>query len=119
MRLLEHAISAVGDGMSRDFATGFYHTKAWKKTRAAYYRYRRGLCEHCLRLGKYVPGEIVHHKVHLTPENISDPSVSLSFDNLELLCRECHALAHPEAYPEAGGGCRVEFDANGDVVERR
>ena len=53
-----------------------------------------GLCERCLKRGLYVSGVIVHHKVHLTPENISDPNVSCAFGNLELLCRDCHAEEH-------------------------
>lgn len=40
------------------------------------------------------PGEIVHHKVHLTPENINNPEVALSFRNLQLVCRQCHAEIH-------------------------
>ena len=42
----------------------------------------------------YTPGEIVHHKVHITPVNINDESVTLNFDNLELVCRDCHAELH-------------------------
>ena len=53
-----------------------------------------GLCERCLARGLYVPGEIVHHKVHITPENITDENITLSFKNLELLCRDCHADEH-------------------------
>ena len=40
------------------------------------------------------PGEIVHHKIELTPENINDPDIALSFGNLKLVCRECHAKEH-------------------------
>ncbi len=40
------------------------------------------------------PGIIVHHKKELTPENINDPAVALSFDNLELLCDEHHNRQH-------------------------
>lgn len=36
----------------------------------------------------------MHHKIYLTPENINDPSVTLSWENLELVCRECHAEEH-------------------------
>ena len=36
----------------------------------------------------------MHHKTHLTPDNIDDPSVALNFDNLELLCREHHMQEH-------------------------
>lgn len=78
----------------KDFARYFYSSKAWKRTRDAYRRYRGGLCEICLASGLYVPGEIVHHKTELTPKNIDDPSVTLSYDNLQLVCRECHASIH-------------------------
>lgn len=76
------------------YAKGFYTSQAWKSTRAAYSQYRRGLCESCLAAGRYVPGEIVHHKRHVTPETINDPAVLLDFDNLMLVCRECHAREH-------------------------
>lgn len=103
--------------MARDFAWSFYHSKAWKRTRQSYFDFRHGLCERCLRAGRYTPGEIVHHKVHLTPQNIGNASVSLSFDNLELVCRRCHAAEHPEIYGEVSEP-RVAFDAEGNVVRR-
>ena len=78
----------------QDYATYFYSSKAWKDCRAAYRKSKRGLCERCLSEGRLTPGEIVHHKVHLSPENINDPTVSLSWDNLELVCRDCHAQLH-------------------------
>lgn len=78
----------------REFAKGFYKSKAWQNTRAAYISSVGGLCERCLRQGIYRPGEIVHHKTELTPDNIHDPQISLSWDNLELLCRDCHGKAH-------------------------
>jgi len=48
--------------------------------------------------GMVTPAEIVHHKIPLTDENINDLSISLSWDNLEALCRLCHAEAHEEMY---------------------
>lgn len=57
------------------------------------------------------PGEIVHHKVHLTPDSINDPTVALSWDNLELLCRTCHAKAH-------GAAKRYKVDKMGRVTIR-
>lgn len=80
----------------RAFARQLYSSKAWQHTRNAYRKYRGGLCENCLRHGRYTAGQIVHHKVWLTPENINDESVTLNFDNLELLCRECHAAVHED-----------------------
>ena len=78
----------------KDYARTFYKSKAWQKCRAGYTKSVGGLCERCLAHGKIVAGEIVHHKIYLTPENIIDPNVSLSWDNLELVCRECHEKEH-------------------------
>ena len=72
----------------------FYTTIAWRKCKNAYKKSVGGLCERCLDKGMYVPGEIVHHKVHLNPNNITDPTVALNWNNLELLCRVCHADEH-------------------------
>ena len=76
------------------FAEAFYNSNAWKECRTAYKKSVGGLCERCLKNGLVVAGDIVHHKIHLTPENINDPAVTLNFKNLELVCRECHALEH-------------------------
>lgn len=78
----------------KDYAREFYSSTAWQACRAAYSKQVRGLCEICLSRGIYKPGEIVHHKVHITPQNINDPAVTLSFDNLQLVCRDCHAEQH-------------------------
>ena len=76
------------------WAASFYKSRAWRDCRKGYAQSVGGLCERCLARGIYVPGRIVHHRVHLTPENISDASVSLSWDNLELLCDDCHNAEH-------------------------
>lgn len=78
----------------KEWAKSFYNSPTWKSCRAAYIKKAGGLCERCLKRGLVVPGEIVHHKVHLTPENIGDPNISCCFDNLELVCRDCHADEH-------------------------
>ena len=78
----------------KDFGRGFYNTAAWQRCRNAYVKSVGGLCEDCLDQGRYTPGVIVHHIIELTPENINDPELSLNWDNLRLICRECHAAAH-------------------------
>ena len=72
----------------------FYKSMAWMKCRAAYSASVGGLCERCEAKGLIVPGYIVHHKEYITPENLNDPSIALSFDNLELLCLDCHNKEH-------------------------
>lgn len=93
----------------REFAKGFYKSQAWKRCRDAYAQSVSGLCERCLAKGLYVPGEIVHHKTELTPDNIGNPSVSLSWDNLQLVCRDCHAALH-------GAARRYRVDELGRVL---
>lgn len=78
----------------REFAEKFYKSKTWQRCRMAYAKSRGGLCERCYAEGRITPGEIVHHKIYLTPETIRDPGVSLNWDNLELLCRDCHGDEH-------------------------
>ena len=96
--------------MARDFAKAFYKSKAWQVCRAGFIKSRVGLCEDCLARGLYTPGKIVHHKVHLTPDNITDPMIALSWDNLKLVCQDCHAAEHAAEK-------RYTFDAMGNVVE--
>lgn len=62
----------------------------------AYAKSVGGLCEICLANGVYTPGEIVHHKNHISPETIDDPTVTLDWRNLELVCRECHRKLHED-----------------------
>lgn len=78
----------------KEWAKVFYKSAGWKHCRDGYAASVGGLCERCLSRGVYKPGEIVHHKVWLTQSNIGDPNVSLNWDNLELVCRNCHAEIH-------------------------
>ena len=80
--------------MSKPFARKFYSSKAWQDCRNEYAKRQHFLCENCLKRGIYKPGIIVHHVINLTPENIEQPSITLNPDNLELLCRDCHAEIH-------------------------
>ena len=80
--------------MAREFAKEFYNSPAWKDCRRSYAASKGNLCEICLSKGLVKPGEIVHHKIHLDPENINDPNVALNWNNLQLVCRDCHGLIH-------------------------
>ena len=83
--------------VAKQFARRFYSSKAWQDCRNEYAKRAHHLCENCLRRGIYKPGEIVHHKIELDPITIGRPEIALSFDNLELLCRECHAAMHEQS----------------------
>lgn len=80
--------------MAREFAGNFYKTKDWKKVRDLYREKAGGLCEICWQNGLVVPGVIVHHKIHLDENNINNPDVTLNMNNLQLVCRDCHAEIH-------------------------
>ena len=80
--------------MAKAFARKFYSSKAWQSCRNEYMKRAHYLCEECLRKGIYKPAEIVHHKIELDPITIERPEIALSFDNLEALCRDCHAEKH-------------------------
>lgn len=80
--------------MAREFSRAFYKTSAWRSCRESYLRSKGGLCEDCLQRGIITPGAEVHHVVELTPDNIGNPAVTLSWDNLRLLCHDCHAKRH-------------------------
>ena len=92
----------------------FYHSTAWKKCKLAYKSLRNYTCERCGR-----PGWIVHHKTPLTIENINNPSISLDFSNLELVCLSCHDAEHHRL---KGDGLSepmhhsVRFDSEGNVI---
>jgi len=94
------------------FARAFYKSAAWEHCRIAYMKSVGNLCEKCLAKGLITPATMVHHKIYITPENINDPSITLSNDNLQALCRQCHADAH------TGHERRYTVDALGRVSAR-
>lgn len=57
-------------------------------------------------------GEIVHHKIPLTPENIDDPEIAYGFNNLELVCRQCHAELHDKRKQHR----RYTFGPDGEII---
>ena len=78
----------------RAWAKAFYASAQWIKCRKAYAKSKGGICERCKSNGLIVPGDEVHHKIRLTPQNILKPEIALNWDNLELLCKECHLKEH-------------------------
>ena len=106
--------------MAREFSKPFYRSKEWKDVRELAMLRDKGLCQHC-----YNPAEEVHHIIHLNPENISDPGISLNLDNLICLCRECHFKEHKidasrgrrkKNQSESTVLPKVIFDSSGNIV---
>lgn len=93
--------------MSTGKQASFYKSKQWQRTREAFLSCRHFICERC---GK--PATIAHHKTYLTAENLSDPSISLSFENLEALCQDCHNAEHFGLGSTARG---LTFNSNGEL----
>lgn len=93
----------------KEWARWFYKGSAWKKVRRSYFIQQHGICERCNGAGK-----IVHHQIYLTPDNIYDPDISLSFDNLEVLCHTCHNKEHFKEHTAVREG--FTFDSDGNLI---
>lgn len=76
--------------MAQPWAKAFYNSSRWNKCRKSFIEHRRmidgGACQEC----HTNLGEIVHHRITLTEDNIKDDLVSLNFANLEYVCHKCH-----------------------------
>ena len=60
----------------------FYNDRTWKKVRKSYMMSKNHVCEKC---GE--PAEIVHHKIHLSPENMGNFEIMYGEKNLQALAR--------------------------------
>lgn len=94
--------------MARDFAISFYNCKKWINCKNAFMASKNYICERCGGLAY-----IVHHIKHITPSNIDNPNITLSWDNLQALCLDCHNAAHGSGEACIDG---VSFDHNGNVI---
>lgn len=100
----------MGAIMAQTWAKKFYASAAWLNLRD---QVLQRDCFLCVRCGN--PGSIVHHKVYLTAQNISDPYIALNADNLETLCKPCHDIEHLGQLPTDAGLC---FDSSGNLVKK-
>lgn len=74
----------------RDPAVRRRYGRAWKRIRDSYAT-EHPLCERCLKEGRYVKMEEVHHKKPLSLGGTHDRS------NLESLCKVCHSKEHAKS----------------------
>lgn len=68
----------------------FYNSKSWLALRKQKFNDANGLCEKCLAKGIVKIGVEVHHKIPIE----KNWSKRLDYDNLILLCKECHNYSH-------------------------
>ena len=97
--------------MAKEYAKAFYNSSAWIKCKNSYIKSVYGLCERC---GE--PGYIVHHKKHLTPNNINDPNITLNHNNLEYLCLECHNEEHKRFKKKSPVKNGFRFNDKGELI---
>ena len=102
--------------IAKKYAKKFYDSKQWQDCRRSYISKVHGLCEHCLKEGKHVPGYIVDHIEEITPSNIDDVEITLNHQNLQYLCISCHNTKHFGKDVEVIRD-GLMFDANGELIE--
>ena len=89
----------------KEYARGFYRSKAWQDVSRLYMTSKHYVCERCGGVGV-----ICHHKKYITPWNVNDPATTLNMDNLECLCQECHNQEHSAKVS------RAIFDESGNMI---
>lgn len=98
--------------MAKDWAKPFYNSMEWKLLRRQAMVRDGFTCERC-----GARATEVHHEIELTPENISDPSISLNLKLLHSLCHHCHTSITQSSQQDCDEA--FEFDASGMLVPRR
>lgn len=96
------AIGKFGDarrGSSSERGYGW----AWQQQRKRILSRDKGLCQVCLKLGKFRPARDVDHIVHRGNGGADDDA------NLQSICPKCHAAktAQEGANARVGGGSKV------------
>ncbi|MDO4952407.1 MAG: HNH endonuclease signature motif containing protein [Synergistaceae bacterium] len=90
--------TSTDSGYVRPERHAFYNTSQWRKIRAAYI-HRHPLCEQCLRRGVIVEAAVVDHI-----REIKDGGSRTDTENLQSLCRYCHAEKTAEEKKKRCGG---------------
>lgn len=75
--------------------SSFYNSKEWKSLRNRKWYDCDGICELCKKNGIIRQGKEVHHKIEIS----KDWSKRLDYDNLILLCSDCHNSQHERISP--------------------
>ena len=111
--------------MSYGARKDFYNSKLWKQVRLNVWIKQNLLCAECNMpvyvdgLSDYLPKDkrrtgIVHHKVWLDNNNITDDNITLNEDNLIGVCKDCHEKLHSGDTAQRNN---YAFDENGNLIE--
>ena len=101
----------------------FYKSPEWRTAREIALMRDKYLCVLCAEEGKTVPAEVVHHKIHLNENNVQDPKIALSQDNLISICAKHHSDVHKGEYAKGRvfqeeNPYNYTFDANGMLIPK-
>lgn len=107
-----YSIAGKEGASMKPWAEQFYNSEAWRSCRDAFLQSKGYLCERCSTPHNPVAAKIAHHKTYLTKQNVNDPYIALSWDNLEALCQDCHNKEHHKSKRKK----RYSFDENGNVI---
>ncbi|MBL1219128.1 MAG: HNH endonuclease, partial [Planctomycetes bacterium] len=88
----------VATNTPRPSAAARGYDRTWRRLRRMYLA-RHPLCEHCLRYDDVTPATEVDHIVSLR-----DGGERLDVNNLQSLCRACHARKTAQEQRDRGGG---------------
>jgi predicted kinase len=79
--------------MALDIIHKFYCSKAWRDLAQAEKIKSNGVCVRCKNIFN-IDELRPHHKNELTLDNITDVNISLNPSNIEVICHDCHNIAH-------------------------
>ena len=98
-------------------------SREWRELRAAKIRDCQGLCERCKAMGIITAAKTVHHRTPVETGETLEAMRELCYryDNLQLLCADCHHRAHEELRSHAGQGTRYmpKQDITGNEPQQR
>ena len=83
---LSNKVNKTRSQYSNGSVGSFYSSSAWLKLRN-YKRSINPICESCAKLDLIIPFNTIDH---IKP--ISEGGEALSLDNLQTLCKQCHAI---------------------------
>lgn len=101
----------------------FYKSAKWQKAREIALMRDKYLCVLCAKEGRVTNADVVHHKIHLSEDNVDNPEIALNDKNLMSLCAEHHSLVHKGEHAKGRifqeeNPYNYTFDANGMLIPK-